>query len=100
MRGSIPCPGPEFVKYGGNTSCFEIETPESQIFCDAGTGFRSAKLFRNQKDVSVFFTHFHHDHIQGCPFNSGFFSFLHNYSIFGEKLIVNTPIIPNVIPNS
>ena len=63
VRGSVPTPGADFVKYGGNTSCFEIETSESQIFCDAGTGFRSAKLFRDQKDVSVFFTHFHHDHI-------------------------------------
>ena len=74
VRGSVPTPGADFVKYGGNTSCFEIETAESQIFCDAGTGFRSAKLFRDQKDVSVFFTHFHHDHIQGFPFNSDLFA--------------------------
>ena len=32
VRGSVPTPGIEFVKYGGNTSCFEIETCESQIF--------------------------------------------------------------------
>ena len=37
VRGSVPTPGIEFLKYGGNTSCFEIETCESQIFCDAGT---------------------------------------------------------------
>ena len=74
VRGSVPTPGIEFVKYGGNTSCFEIETSESQIFCDVGTGFRSAKLLRDKKNVWVFLTHFHHDHIQGFPFNHGLFS--------------------------
>ena len=74
VRGSVPTPGVKFLKYGGNTSCFEIETSNSQIFCDAGTGFCSAELFRNKKDVSVFFTHFHHDHIQGFPFNPDLFA--------------------------
>ena len=74
VRGSVPTPDVGFLKYGGNTSCYEIETSNTQIFCDAGTGFRSAKLFRDKKDVSVFFTHFHHDHIQGFPFNPGLFS--------------------------
>ena len=64
VRGSVPSPDVRFLKYGGNTSCFEIETNNTQIFCDAGTGFRSAELFRDKKDISVFFTHFHHDHIQ------------------------------------
>jgi phosphoribosyl 1,2-cyclic phosphodiesterase len=74
VRGSVPTPDIGFLKYGGNTSCFEIETSNSQIFCDAGTGFRSAKLLRDKKEVSVFFTHFHHDHIQGFPFNPGLFA--------------------------
>ena len=73
VRGSVPTPDVRFLKYGGNTSCFEIETNNAQIFCDAGTGFRSAELLRNKKDVLVFFTHFHHDHIQGFPFNPGLF---------------------------
>jgi phosphoribosyl 1,2-cyclic phosphodiesterase len=74
VRGSVPTPGIEYAKYGGNTSCFEIETRESQIFCDAGTGFRSAKLLREEKNICVLFTHFHHDHIQGFPFNKDLFS--------------------------
>ena len=24
VRGSIPCPGPTTVKYGGNTACIEL----------------------------------------------------------------------------
>lgn len=82
-RGSVPTPGIEFVKYGGNTNCFEIETCESQIFCDAGTGFRSAKLLRGEKNICIFLTHFHHDHIQGLSFNNGLFS-------EGDQICVST----------
>ena len=53
VRGSVPTPDVRFLKYGGNTSCFEIETSNTQIFCDAGTGFRAAELFRDKKDISV-----------------------------------------------
>ena len=81
VRGSVPTPDVGFLKYGGNTSCFEIETSTSQIFCDAGTGFCSAELLRDKKDVSVFFTHFHHDHIQGFPFNPGLFAKGHQISV-------------------
>ena len=81
VRGSIPTPDVGFLKYGGNTSCFEIETSNTQIFCDAGTGFRSAELCRDKKEVFVFFTHFHHDHIQGFPFNSGVFAKGHQISV-------------------
>ena len=73
VRGSVPTPKDGFLKYGGNTSCYEIETDHHQLFCDAGTGFQSAELERNTKDTFVFFTHFHHDHIQGFPFNAGIF---------------------------
>ena len=39
-RGSIPCPGPSTVKYGGNTTCFEINCGSHRIIIDAGTGIR------------------------------------------------------------
>ena len=39
-RGSIPCPGPDTVKYGGNTTCFEITCGSKRIIIDAGTGIR------------------------------------------------------------
>ncbi|MDC0563952.1 MBL fold metallo-hydrolase [Alphaproteobacteria bacterium] len=61
------------LKYGGNTTCFEISTYNYQIFYDAGSGFCSADLFRDSKDVFIFFSHFHHDHIQGLLFNSSLF---------------------------
>jgi len=72
-RGSAPNANKNFLKYGGNTSCFEISTENQQIFYDAGTGFISANLLRKTKDIFIFFSHFHHDHIQGLPFNSSLF---------------------------
>ena len=49
VRGSLPATGKKFSKYGGNTTCFEIETKHSQIFIDAGTGFSSAKIDEGKK---------------------------------------------------
>jgi phosphoribosyl 1,2-cyclic phosphodiesterase len=77
VRGSIPCPGPNTVRYGGNTSCIEIcfEDLERLIVLDAGSGIRELgnDLMTRYKDrsaplIEVFVTHTHWDHIQGFPF--------------------------------
>ena len=73
VRGSMPAAGKKFSKYGGNTTCFEIETADSQIFIDAGTGFSSAKIEKDKKSVYLLFTHLHHDHLQGLLFNPRLF---------------------------
>ena len=73
VRGSFPASGKNFSKYGGNTTCFEIETEENQIFIDAGTGFSSAKIDEGVKNVYLIFTHLHHDHLQGLLFNPQLF---------------------------
>ena len=56
------------MKYGGNTTCFELITDEFQIFFDTGSGFQNAILNPN-KEILVLFSHFHHDHLQGLAFN-------------------------------
>lgn len=77
VRGSIPCPGPETVKYGGNTACLEIgfEDLDRLIIIDAGSGIRElgnhimANNFRKGPiKAEIFLTHTHWDHIQGFPF--------------------------------
>jgi phosphoribosyl 1,2-cyclic phosphodiesterase len=70
-RGSQAAPGPDTVRYGGNTSCVEVEvTPDSRIVLDAGTGMRRLGLAlpANVHRIDVLLTHLHMDHIQGLGF--------------------------------
>ena len=82
VRGSHPVPGPETVRYGGNTSCVEIHIGDRLIILDAGTGIISLgnDLMKchnaTGKDLSerspivftILFSHTHHDHTQGFAF--------------------------------
>ena len=67
-RGSIPNPSKEMLKYGGNTTCFELSMDDFQVFFDTGSGFQNAVL-DNNKQIIIVFSHFHHDHLQGLAFN-------------------------------
>jgi len=71
-RGSIPVSGPEFLRYGGDTTCFEVRSQDDDIIIiDAGSGIRRLgnKLLREGRfDYTLFLTHSHWDHILGFPF--------------------------------
>lgn len=75
VRGSIACPGPDTVIYGGNTACLEIRADERLIIIDLGTGVRPLGewLLVNDKkkygkiSADIFVTHTHWDHIIGFP---------------------------------
>ena len=71
VRGSVACPGPENVRYGGNTSCVEVRCGEQILIFDAGTGLRNlAKNLQPSRDLNLdlFLTHTHFDHVCGFPF--------------------------------
>ncbi len=71
VRGSIPTPGAEYVRYGGNTACVHVElTDGTDIVLDAGTGIRilGKKLIQKQSPIHLLLSHNHWDHIQGFPF--------------------------------
>ncbi len=75
-RGSTPAPGPDYIRFGGHTSCVALSHDDAgaasspTLLLDAGTGLRRlpdllANLpFRG----AVLLTHLHWDHVQGLPF--------------------------------
>ncbi len=70
-RGSIACPSPDHVRYGGNTSCVEIDLGAHVLILDAGTGIRQLGadvLKRGLNSAHILLTHTHWDHINGFPF--------------------------------
>lgn len=94
VRGSIPCPGPTTVKYGGNTACIELRFGEADriIIIDAGSGIRSLGNYMMQKDLpkgpiktDLFLSHTHWDHIMGFPFFTPIF-------IPGSKINIYGPV--------
>jgi phosphoribosyl 1,2-cyclic phosphodiesterase len=71
-RGSFPTPGPDTVRYGGNTSCVEVSLDNGTVLVlDAGTGIRRLGLElldRGTRRVRLFLTHLHLDHLEGLRF--------------------------------
>lgn len=70
-RGSLPSPGPDTIRYGGNTSCVSVQGSDgSLLVLDAGTGIRclGQNLPQDLTRVDILLTHLHMDHIQGLPF--------------------------------
>jgi len=73
IRGTAPRPGPETVRYGGNTSCVSMEFPRGQLFVfDAGSGIRNLgdSLMKKGERLTgkIFLSHPHWDHINTLPF--------------------------------
>jgi phosphoribosyl 1,2-cyclic phosphodiesterase len=76
VRGSIACPTPEHMLYGGNTSCIEVSDGHNRLILDAGTGLRALGQDVMQSSLSsgvLLFTHTHWDHICGFPFFTPFY---------------------------
>ena len=76
VRGSIPAPGPETNRYGGNTSCVSVHPDDGGlIIIDMGTGLMglgatlmAGAFGKGQGQAAVLLSHAHWDHIQGFPF--------------------------------
>ncbi len=71
-RGSIPVSGPEYVEYGGDTTCIEIETADgAAVVFDAGSGLRglgNKLMAEGRREVHFLLSHAHWDHLLGFPF--------------------------------
>ena len=71
-RGSLPSPGKDTIKYGGNTTCIEIMLNDGTlVIIDAGSGIRALGdkvLKEGITEMYLFLTHTHWDHLIGFPF--------------------------------
>lgn len=80
-RGSISACRQDTRKYGGNTTCWHIESSRvsdsSLIVIDAGTGFYELGnrmvgngRFKTIRFLNLIFTHYHNDHVNGMSMTS------------------------------
>src|SRR5579863_750980 len=90
VRGSTPTSERDTWRYGGNTPCIEITTPEGAHFIlDCGTGLRMLGNRLSQLhgdsgiDAHILVTHYHWDHIQGIPFFHPFFQSQNRFHFYG-----------------
>ena len=73
-RGSVPSPGPNTARFGGNTSCVEVRADDGTIVViDCGTGARDlgSRLVAEggtELGIHLLISHTHWDHIHGFPF--------------------------------
>jgi phosphoribosyl 1,2-cyclic phosphodiesterase len=91
VRGSIPAPGPETNRYGGNTSCVSVHTAHGGlVIIDMGTGLMhlgntlmSGAFGKGAGKASILLSHTHWDHIQGLGFFPPVFVGGNQFTVWG-----------------
>jgi phosphoribosyl 1,2-cyclic phosphodiesterase len=89
VRGSIACPSPACMGFGGNTSCVEVRVGGRILILDAGTGVRPlGRLLRQEgvREADILFSHTHWDHVNGFPFFAPAFEPDHAFRVFAGHL--------------
>lgn len=93
-RGSIASPGPDTVRFGGNTACVEIRSDSGALLVlDCGTGARAlgqalvadAATRQQPADGCLLIGHTHWDHIQGLPFFAPLFLAGNTWHVYGPR---------------
>ncbi len=90
-RGSLPKPGPDTLRFGGNTSCVEVRTlAGTLIIIDCGSGLHGlgqalAAAGKAGNRGHILISHTHWDHIQGIPFFAPFFREENEWDIYAPK---------------
>jgi phosphoribosyl 1,2-cyclic phosphodiesterase len=75
-RGGVPTWGPSAARYGGHTTCLELDLPDARIVIDAGSGLCELGRQRgvDRKPTLLLMTHMHWDHVIGIPHWSAIYS--------------------------
>ena len=91
VRGTLPVPGKNSIRYGGNTSCVTMAFPNDRtLVFDAGTGIKalSDSIMKNhggKMSAHLFISHPHWDHINAFPFFAPFFVPGNKFEVIGAK---------------
>lgn len=91
VRGSIPAPGPETIRYGGNTACVSVHTDAGGlIIIDMGTGLMhlgnallAGAFGKGHGKATILLSHTHWDHIQGLGFFAPVFVGGNAFTVWG-----------------
>ena len=89
-RGSVATPGPHTLRYGGNTSCIEVQSSAGTlVILDMGTGAtvlgRELMARGEPSRGHILISHTHWDHIQGIPFFAPLFVPGFEWDIYGPR---------------
>ncbi len=92
-RGSYPSPKINFLEFGGNTACVEVNCGNQLVILDGGTGIIDVgldviknKIIQNEKtphQATILLSHIHQDHIQGLQFYKPLFEPMSTINLFG-----------------
>lgn len=91
VRGTLPKPGPDSLRYGGQTNCITLSFPRGQFFIfDGGSGIREVgdhlmKSGRTRTEGKIFISHPHWDHINALPFFAPLYVPGNDYEILGPS---------------
>jgi phosphoribosyl 1,2-cyclic phosphodiesterase len=91
VRGSIPAPGPDTIRYGGNTSCVSVHTRSGGlVIIDMGTGLMhlgntlmAGAFGKGAGRATILLSHTHWDHIQGLGFFPPVFIGGNQFTVYG-----------------
>lgn len=97
VRGSYPVVNKDFLEYGGNTACVEVNVAGRTIILDGGTGIipLGERIFkehissadnvfdRTPMNITMLLSHIHQDHIQGLNFFKPMSVITTRLSLFG-----------------
>ena len=76
VRGYVPTPGVNYLRYGGNTCCAAVYGADGElVVIDTGTGFcqlgdklMESEFRQGRGELTLLITHTYWDHILGLPF--------------------------------